>query len=112
MRPAAGVALKSRLVGLEPPIATHVEIIELFRICGRSPMRSPSSRHMCLQRKECPTEITTFKDMYVADLQELVSVEDHLADALLTMSEMASHPRAQERPDGSSREHPCPARND
>ena len=31
MRPAAGVALKSRLVGLEPPIATHVEIIELFR---------------------------------------------------------------------------------
>ena len=47
---------------------------------------------MCLQRKECPTEITTFKDMYVADLQELVSVEDHLADALLTMSEMASHP--------------------
>jgi ferritin-like metal-binding protein YciE len=37
-------------------------------------------------------QITTFKDMYLAELQELVSVEDQLAGALLTMSEMASHP--------------------
>ena len=36
--------------------------------------------------------ISTFKDLYVAELQELASVEDQLADALLTMSEMASHP--------------------
>ena len=37
-------------------------------------------------------QITTFKDMYLAELQELVSVEDQLTEALLTMAEMASHP--------------------
>src|ERR1043166_7129148 len=37
-------------------------------------------------------QIATFKDMYIAELQELASVENQLADALLTMSEMASHP--------------------
>jgi ferritin-like metal-binding protein YciE len=37
-------------------------------------------------------QIATFKGMYIAELQELANVEDQLADALLTMSEMASHP--------------------
>src|SRR5919197_376239 len=37
-------------------------------------------------------QITTFKDMYIAELQELVSLEGQLADALLRMSEVASHP--------------------
>jgi ferritin-like metal-binding protein YciE len=37
-------------------------------------------------------QIATFKDMYIAELQELANVEDQLADVLLTMSEMASHP--------------------
>jgi len=37
-------------------------------------------------------EISNFKDMYIAELQELVSVEDQLAEALLRMAGAASHP--------------------
>src|SRR5207302_5760812 len=36
-------------------------------------------------------EISNFKDMYLAELQELVSVEDQLADALLRMAGAATH---------------------
>jgi ferritin-like metal-binding protein YciE len=37
-------------------------------------------------------EITSFKDMYLSELQELASVEDQLAESLLHMAEVASHP--------------------
>jgi ferritin-like metal-binding protein YciE len=37
-------------------------------------------------------EIDNFKDMFIAELQELVSVESQLADALLRMAGAASHP--------------------
>ena len=37
-------------------------------------------------------EIGSFKDMFVAELQELASVEAQLADALLRMAGAASHP--------------------
>jgi ferritin-like metal-binding protein YciE len=37
-------------------------------------------------------EINNFKDMYLAELQELVSVEEQLADGLLRMAGAASHP--------------------
>ena len=37
-------------------------------------------------------EISNFKDMYLAELQELVSVEDQHAEALLRMAAAASHP--------------------
>ena len=37
-------------------------------------------------------EISNFKDMFLAELQELVSVETQLADALLRMAGAASHP--------------------
>jgi ferritin-like metal-binding protein YciE len=37
-------------------------------------------------------EINNFKDMFLAELQELVSVEGQLADALLRMAGAASHP--------------------
>jgi ferritin-like metal-binding protein YciE len=37
-------------------------------------------------------EITNFKDMYIAELQELVSVEGQLLDALLRMAGAAAHP--------------------
>ncbi len=37
-------------------------------------------------------EINNFKDMYLAELQELVSVESQLADALLRMAGAAAHP--------------------
>ncbi len=37
-------------------------------------------------------EISNFKDMFLAELQELVSVEEQLADALLRMAGAASHP--------------------
>jgi ferritin-like metal-binding protein YciE len=37
-------------------------------------------------------QIATFKDMYVAELQELRSLEEQLADALLRLAEMATHP--------------------
>lgn len=36
-------------------------------------------------------EISNFKDMYLAELQELLSVEGQLADALLRMAGAASH---------------------
>jgi ferritin-like metal-binding protein YciE len=38
-------------------------------------------------------EINSFKDMYLAELQELVSVEAQLADELLRMAGAASNPR-------------------
>ncbi|MCC8943207.1 DUF892 family protein [Bradyrhizobium sp. Arg68] len=37
-------------------------------------------------------KITSFKDMYIAELQELVSVESQLATALSRMAEIATHP--------------------
>jgi ferritin-like metal-binding protein YciE len=37
-------------------------------------------------------EISNFKDMYLAELQELINVEEQLADALLRMAGAASHP--------------------
>jgi ferritin-like metal-binding protein YciE len=36
-------------------------------------------------------QISNFKDMYLAELQELVSVEGRLADALPRLAEVASH---------------------
>ena len=36
-------------------------------------------------------QITNFKDLYIAELQELMSLEGQLADALLRMAEVASH---------------------
>jgi ferritin-like metal-binding protein YciE len=37
-------------------------------------------------------EINNFKDMYIAELQELVSAESQLSDALLRMAGAAAHP--------------------
>ena len=37
-------------------------------------------------------QITTFKDMYIAELQELKSLEAQLAEALLGMADAAAHP--------------------
>jgi ferritin-like metal-binding protein YciE len=37
-------------------------------------------------------EITSFRDMYIAELQELVSVEEQLGAALARLAEAASHP--------------------
>ncbi|MDB5636966.1 MAG: hypothetical protein JWP51_1874 [Bradyrhizobium sp.] len=37
-------------------------------------------------------EIRNFKDMYLAELQELASVEEQLSDALLRMAGAATHP--------------------
>jgi len=37
-------------------------------------------------------KIENFKDLYIAELQELVSMEDQLSDALKRMAEMAVHP--------------------
>ena len=36
-------------------------------------------------------QINNFKDMYIAELQELFSMEGQLADALQKMAEVASH---------------------
>ena len=36
-------------------------------------------------------QVTSFKDMCIAELQELVSVEEQLTAALLRMAQMASH---------------------
>jgi len=37
-------------------------------------------------------KITSFKDMYIAELQELMSLEQQLGQALIRMVEAASHP--------------------
>jgi ferritin-like metal-binding protein YciE len=37
-------------------------------------------------------QITSFKDMYIAELQELASMERQMGEALLRMSSVASHP--------------------
>ncbi len=37
-------------------------------------------------------ELTNFRDMYLAELQELVSVEEQLAKSLKRMAAVASHP--------------------
>lgn len=37
-------------------------------------------------------QINSFKDMYIAELQELASVEDQLTEALLRMANVAAHP--------------------
>ena len=41
-------------------------------------------------------QITSFEDMYIAELQELMSLEGQLARALLRMAKMASHPSLKE----------------
>jgi ferritin-like metal-binding protein YciE len=41
---------------------------------------------------QLPMEINNFRDMFIAELQELLSVETQLADALLRMAGAASHP--------------------
>jgi ferritin-like metal-binding protein YciE len=45
-----------------------------------------------MNERAAAMEISNFKDMYLAELQELVSVEGQLADALLRMAGAASHP--------------------
>jgi ferritin-like metal-binding protein YciE len=57
---------------------------------GNEP-RAPGS-FVRILRKDIAMEISNFKDMYLAELQELVSVEDQLAEALLRMAAAASHP--------------------
>src|SRR5215469_4902424 len=43
--------------------------------------------------KKCmKTKITNFKDMYLAELQELVSAEEQLMDVLQRLSQVAAHP--------------------
>ena len=37
-------------------------------------------------------QITNFKDMYMAELQELLSMEQQLSEALMRMAEAVSHP--------------------
>jgi ferritin-like metal-binding protein YciE len=43
------------------------------------------------ERRAMTMQITNFKDMYIAELQELVSMEGQLADELPRMAEVASH---------------------
>ena len=44
------------------------------------------------QRKAITMQITNFKEMYIAELQELLSVEQQLSEALTRMAEAVSHP--------------------
>ena len=44
------------------------------------------------ERRAIIMQITNFKDMDIAELQELVNVEGQFADELLRMAEVASHP--------------------
>ena len=53
-------------------------------------------------------QINNIDDMYVAELQELFSMEGQLADALHKMAEVASHPFSEERFIASRRRHAGP----
>jgi ferritin-like metal-binding protein YciE len=44
------------------------------------------------RRKEGITQITNFKDLYIAELQEMRSLEGQLGEALMRMAEVASNP--------------------
>src|SRR5260370_3027375 len=50
------------------------------------------STYLRSSKRAAAMEISTFKDMFLAELQELVDVETQLADALLRMAGAASHP--------------------
>jgi ferritin-like metal-binding protein YciE len=50
-----------------------------------------SGRCRPVSERAITMQITKFKDMYIAELQELVSLEGQLADALRKMAEVASH---------------------
>jgi len=54
--------------------------------------RPDRGRYAGRQRKAVAMQITGLKDMYFAELQELVSVEQQLAEALARMASVASHP--------------------
>lgn len=41
-------------------------------------------------------EIATFKDMYIAELQELISAEEQVMESLLRLASVASHPELKE----------------
>jgi ferritin-like metal-binding protein YciE len=62
----------------------------LERYCFRA---VPFRHADIIEGKALVREIGNFKDMYVAELQELASVEVQLADALLRLAEVASHSR-------------------
>jgi ferritin-like metal-binding protein YciE len=51
--------------------------------------RAPSQR---FQRRVGPMQIKNFKDMYVAELQELANMENQLFEVLKRMADAASHP--------------------
>jgi ferritin-like metal-binding protein YciE len=53
--------------------------------------RNPFAGGSLAGEREHAMQITTFKDMYIAELQELRNLEAQLADALLRMAEAASH---------------------
>src|SRR5882724_8827604 len=48
--------------------------------------------HPRFRRKDVTMEITSLKDLYIAELQELASVEEQLVGSLLRMTSAASHP--------------------
>src|SRR5262249_27204503 len=59
---------------------------------ARSKPEFPYSRLRISQDGVVIMEIKTFKNMYLAELQELMSVEAQLAEALPRMAEATSHP--------------------
>jgi ferritin-like metal-binding protein YciE len=55
-------------------------------------MDDPCARQFEGERKDDTMQITSFKDMYIAELQELTSLEGQLGEALRRMAKAASHP--------------------
>ena len=74
------------------------DLLSTVRVQGRS--RAPRKRvdpDPLDEQSEAPTkgrymQITSFKDLYIAELQELTSLEGQLGKALRRMAEVASHP--------------------
>ncbi len=61
----------------------------MWRRCSKP----PSVRaHPGWNKEATAMEINSFRNMYIAELQELVSVENQLSDALLRIAGAASHP--------------------
>ena len=54
-------------------------------------LNQSASIRVAASEREITMKITNFKDMYIAELQEMVSMEGQLADELPRMAEVASH---------------------
>jgi len=85
-----GEAITNGAARLEPKVP-HLLHADATSKCPRQE-GADFSRLQASEAQAMQMQITTFKDMYIAELQELVSMEAQVGAALLRMSTVAAHP--------------------